>query len=189
MRESAGGLHLRWEYARDLFEAATIGRLAGHFQVLLEAIVADPARRIGELPLLTEAERDQLLVAWNATSTDYPRDLCVHQLVEAQALRTPDAVAVVCDDRHLTYAALNARANQVAHQLRTLGVGPEVLVGICLERSLDLIVGLLGILKAGGAYVPLDPSYPHGTRGVHAERYAHPRAGHAAGTPDAVAAL
>ncbi len=119
-----------------------------------------PTRRIGELPLLTEAERHQLLVAWNDTATDYPKDRCIHQLFETQARRTPDAVAVVCDDRQLTYAELNARANQLAHQLTALGVGPEVLVGICLERSLDLIVGLLGILKAGGAYVPLDPSYP-----------------------------
>ena len=154
------GLRLRWEYATDLFEASTIERMAGHFHVLLEAIVADPARRIGELPLLTEAERHQLLVAWNETAADYPRAGCIHQLFEAQVARTPDAVAVMCDDRQLTYAALNARANQVAHHLQALGVGPEVLVGLCLERSLDLVVGLLGILKAGGAYVPLDPSYP-----------------------------
>jgi aspartate racemase len=160
VRESVEGLHLRWEYASDLFEASTIVRLSGHFQVLLEAIAADPARRIGELPLLTEVERHQVLIAWNATTTDYPRDRCVHQLFEAQAARAPEAVAVVYDDRPLTYAVLNARANQVAHHLRALGVGPEVLVGICVDRSPDLIAGLLGILKAGGAYVPLDPSYP-----------------------------
>ena len=160
VRESADGLHLRWEYASDLFEASTIARMAGHFERLLEAIVADPARGVGDLPLLTQVERDQLLVAWNATATDYPSDRCVHQLVETQVARTPDAVAVVCGDQHLTYTTLNTRANQVAHQLRALGVGPEVLVGVCLERSLDLIVALLGILKAGGVYVPLDPTYP-----------------------------
>jgi amino acid adenylation domain-containing protein len=160
VRETAAGLHLRWEYASELFEAATIARMAGQFQVLLEGIVAEPDQAIGQLPLLTAAERQQQLVAWNTTGAEYPRERCVHQLVEAQAARTPDAVAVVGDDQQLTYVGLNARANQVAHRLIALGVGPEVRVGICLERSVDLLVGLLGILKAGGAYVPLDPSYP-----------------------------
>ena len=158
--ERAEGLHGHWEYATDLFDAATIERMAGHFTTLLEGIVAHPETPIGELPLLTPAERHQLLVEWNDTAVDYPRDRCIHQLFEEQAARTPDAVAVVFEDQQLTYAELNARANQLAHYLRTLGVGPDVLVGICLERSLELIVGLLGILKAGGAYVPLDPSYP-----------------------------
>ena len=115
---------------------------------------------MSELPLLTDGERRQLLVEWNDTAADYPRDQCIHQLFETQAARTPEAVAVVFEDRQLTYAELNARANQLAHYLRELGVGPEVLVGICVERSLEMVVGLLGILKAGGAYVPLDPDYP-----------------------------
>ena len=160
LQESADGLQASWEYASDLFDAATIERMAGHFQVLLEAIVANPEQRIDELPLLTAPERHQLLVQWNDTATDYPKDRCIHQLFEDQATRTPNAVAVVCEDQQLTYAHLNARANQLAHHLLALGVGPEVLVGICVERSLELIIGLLGILKAGGAYVPLDPSYP-----------------------------
>ena len=158
--ERQGQCKITIEYATDLFDAATIERLAGHFAILAAAIVDNPEQRIGELPLLTEAERHQLLVEWNDTAADYPRDRCIHQLFEAQVARTPEAVAVVFEDQQLTYAELNARANQLAHHLIALGVGPEVLVGICLERSLELIVGLLGILKAGGAYVPLDPSYP-----------------------------
>ncbi len=113
-----------------------------------------------DLPILTEAERHQLLVEWNDTQADYPQNQCTHQLFEAQVERTPEAVAVVFEDQKLTYQELNSRANQLAHYLQALGVGPEVLVGICLERSLEMVVGLLGILKAGGAYVPLDPAYP-----------------------------
>ncbi len=143
-----------------MFDAATIERMAGHFATLLEGIVAHPECAVGKLPLLTSAERHRLLVQWNDTAVDYPRDRCVHQLFEDQAARTPDAVAVVFDKEQLTYRELNARANQLAHHLIGLGVGPEALVGICLERSLELIIGLLGILKAGGAYVPLDPGYP-----------------------------
>src|SRR4029077_12003789 len=135
-------------------------RMARYFERLLEGIVADPDQRIGELPLLTAAERHQLLVECTDTATDYLRDRCIHELFEEQAARTPHAVAVVYEDRQLTYGELNARANQLAHHLIALGVGPEVLVGLCMERSLELIVGLLAILKAGGAYVPLDPSYP-----------------------------
>ena len=146
------------EYATDLFDASTIERMAGHWRVLLEGIVADPAQRISHLPLLTEAEQQQLRAQWNATA--YSRDTCVHQLFEEQVRRTPQATALVFEEQRLTYAELNARANQLAHHLRTLGVGPEVLVAIAMERSLELIVGLLGILKAGGAYVPLDSSYP-----------------------------
>ena len=111
-------------------------------------------------PPLTEAQRHQLLFAWNATQSAYPRDTCIHQLFEAQVRRTPDAVAVVFESERLTYRELNSKANQLAHYLQKLGVGPEVLVGVCLERSLEMMVGLLGILKAGGAYVPLDPAYP-----------------------------
>src|SRR4029453_10656490 len=111
------------------------------------------------LPLLTKTERQQL-VEWNDTKTDYPQDRCIHQLFEAQVERTPDAVAVVCEGQQLTYQELNRRTNQLAHHLRELGVGPEVMVAICMERSLETVIGLLGILKAGGAYVPLDPAYP-----------------------------
>ncbi len=165
MVEWDGELTASLEYNTDLFDAATVRRMAGHFQTLLQGIVAHPEQRIAELPILTEAERHQLLVEWNDTKTDYPTDKCIHELFEAQVERTPDAVAVVLpaehdEDQQLTYRELNARANQLAHYLRTLGVGPEVLVGLCVERSLEMIVGLLGILKAGGAYVPLDPSYP-----------------------------
>ncbi len=158
--QPAGALTGTIVYSTDLFDAATIERLVGHFQTLLNAIVADPDTTIGHLPLLTDAERRQLSVDWNETRRDYPRDKCVHQLFEEQAARTPDAVALVFENQRLTYNELNARSNQLAHYLRDLGVGPEMLVGICLERSLEMIVGLLGILKAGAAYVPLDPDYP-----------------------------
>ena len=158
IRETESGLQGRWEYSCDLFEAATICRMSGHFQTLLAGIVANPEQPVTKLPLLTEPEH-QLLVEWNATSSGYPPK-CLHELFEEQVERTPDAVAVVFEESRLTYRELNARANQLAHHLQGLGVEPEVLVGICAERSLDLVVGLLGILKAGGAYLPLDPSYP-----------------------------
>src|SRR6266496_5255753 len=154
------GLIGRFEYSTDLFDAATIDRMVGHWQTLLEGTVADPKHHLSELPLLTEAERHQLLVQWNATQTEYPMDRCVHQLFEAQVECTPDALVVIFEDMQLTYRELNQRANQLAHHLQQLGVGPEVLVGICVERSLEMVVGLLGILKAGGAYIPLDPNYP-----------------------------
>ncbi len=147
-------------YDTDLFDANTIARLTGHLQTLLAGIVADPNRRLSELPLLTPTEQRQVLEEWNATAAQYPQDRCVHELFEAQVERTPDAVALVLDDQHLTYRELNARANQLAHHLRELTVGPEVLVGLCAERSLEMVIGLLGILKAGGAYVPLDLGYP-----------------------------
>jgi amino acid adenylation domain-containing protein len=126
----------------------------------LEGIVANPELLLSELPLLTESERHRLLVEWNNTFADYPQDKCIHQLFEAQVEQNPDAVAVVFEDKQLTYRELNCRANKVAHYLQALGVKPEVLVGICVERSLEMVVGILGILKAGGAYVPLDPVYP-----------------------------
>ncbi|WOB66746.1 non-ribosomal peptide synthetase [Microcystis aeruginosa] len=149
-----------WEYDSDLFTAERITRMVGHFQTLLKGIVANPQQTIGELPLLTESEKQQLLVEWNQTQTSYPDHYCIHQLFEEQVKRTPEAVAVVYSEQQLTYNELNCRANQLAHYLQSLGVKPEQLVGICLERSLDMIVGLLAILKAGGAYVPLDPEYP-----------------------------
>ncbi|MBD2043266.1 non-ribosomal peptide synthetase, partial [Microcoleus sp. FACHB-672] len=148
------------KYNAELFDSDTINRLLGHFQTLLEGIVANPEQPISELPLLTPAEKQQILIEWNNTQTDYPHDKCVHQLFEAQVEHTPDAVAAVFQDKQLTYGQLNARANQLANYLRSLGVGPEVFVGICLERSLEMMVAILGILKAGGAYVPLDPAYP-----------------------------
>jgi non-ribosomal peptide synthetase component F len=158
--ETSQGLVCSFEYNADLFEAATIERMAGHFQVLLSGIAVNPEQPVYQLPLLTEPEKHQLLVEWNDTATDYPQDKCIHQLFEEQVELTPDAVAVVFESEQLTYSQLNSRANQLAHYLRDLGVGPEVLVGICVERSLEMVVGLLGILKAGGAYVPLDPNYP-----------------------------
>ena len=149
-----------WEYNTDLFDDSTIERMSGHFVTLLEDIVANPTKPILRLSLLTEAEKLQLLIKNQGILVDYSQDQCIHQLFEAQVERTPDAVAVVFENQQLTYTELNCRANQLAHYLQTLGVGPEVLVGISVERSLEMIVGLLGILKAGGAYVPLDPDYP-----------------------------
>lgn len=160
LRETEQGLTGGFEYSTDLFDEVTIGRMVRHFQTLLEGIVANPTQRLSELPLLTAAERYQLLTEWNNTYSKYPQDPCIHQLFEAQASKTPDAVAVVFADQQLTYRQLNQKANQLAHYLQTLGVKPEVLVGICVERSIEMLVGLLGILKAGGAYVPLDPAYP-----------------------------
>ncbi|MCY7283312.1 MAG: amino acid adenylation domain-containing protein [Cyanobacteria bacterium CAN_BIN43] len=160
MTETLLGLDCEWEYNTDLFDKSTIERMASHFDNLLAAIVANPHQAVSELPLLTPTERQQLLFEWNDTQTDYPQDRCIHQLFEQQVAKTPDAIAVVFERQELTYKQLNERANQLAHYLQTLGVEPEVLVGICVERSLEMVVGLLGILKAGGAYVPLDPSYP-----------------------------
>ncbi len=160
VKELAQDLHLTLEYNSDLFHAATIARMMGHFQTLLEGIVANPDQRLSDLPLLQPDEQHQLLVTWNDTQADLPSEKCIYELFEAQVERTPDAIAVVSADHQLTYAHLNRRTNQLAHHLRKLGVKPEVPVGICAERSLEMVVGILGILKAGGAYVPLDPAYP-----------------------------
>ncbi|HEX7243883.1 MAG TPA: amino acid adenylation domain-containing protein, partial [Longimicrobiaceae bacterium] len=151
---------MRLEYDAGLWDASAADRMLCHLARLLEEIVADPGRRLGELELLSAAERRQVVEEWNRTEAEYPSGLCLHQLFEAQAARTPEAVAVVFQAESLSYRALNARANRLAHHLRGLGVGPEVRVAICVERSLEMVVGLLGILKAGGAYVPLDPAYP-----------------------------
>jgi amino acid adenylation domain-containing protein len=153
-------LQCRLRYDASLFDSGTIRRMAGHYRQLLETIVAAPERKISALELLTHEERELLLRRWNDTGSDYPLDKRIHELVEAQAAQTPDAVAVVFGETQLTYSELNARANQLAHHLRRLGIGADSPVGICVERSVEMIVGLLGILKAGGAYVPLDPSYP-----------------------------
>ncbi|NEO35900.1 MAG: amino acid adenylation domain-containing protein [Moorea sp. SIOASIH] len=160
MTETEMGLVGTWEYNTDLFDGSTIKRMATHFQNLLSAIVENPQQVVSELPLLSVEERHQLLVEWNDTTSDYPKDKFIHQLVSEQVEKTPNAIAVVFDQQQLTYHQLNQRANQLAHHLQNLGVGPEVLVGICVERSIQMVVGLLGILKAGGAYVPLDPNYP-----------------------------
>jgi amino acid adenylation domain-containing protein/non-ribosomal peptide synthase protein (TIGR01720 family) len=160
MEEADDRLSGALEYNTDLFDAATMTRLLGHFETLLTGIVADPDQSIATLPLLTAAERRQLLIEWNDTQAGYPSQLCAHQLFEEQVARTPDASAVKFGETVLTYAELNGRANQLAHYLRQRAVGPETLVGICVERSIELIVGLLGVLKAGGAYVPIDPHYP-----------------------------
>jgi amino acid adenylation domain-containing protein len=160
MFETVEGLGGHIEYATALFDASTIDRFVDHFETLLEGIVAGPDRRISELPLLSVAERHQLVAEWNGTAADYPGDRCLHELFTAQAAKTPDAVAVIFEGQQLTYAELDRRSNQLAHHLRGLGIGPETVVGICVERSLEMVVGLLGILKAGGAYLPLDPSYP-----------------------------
>ncbi|MFS0516453.1 amino acid adenylation domain-containing protein [Nostoc sp. UIC 10607] len=160
MEETTAGMIGTLEYNTDLFDASTIQRMAGHLQTLLAGIVANPQQQISQLPLLTASEQQQLLVEWNSTQVDYPQDKCIHQLFEEQVERSPDAIAVVFEDQQLTYQELNQRANQLAHHLQKLGVGPEVLVGICIERSLEMVIGLLGILKAGGAYVPIDPDYP-----------------------------
>jgi amino acid adenylation domain-containing protein len=160
MEDETGRLGGSLEYSTDLFDYATIKRLLSHFHELLTRIVDNPEQRIAEIPLLTNSERHQLLVEWNSTQKGYPREKCIHELFEEQVEKTPDAVAVIFENERLTYGELNVRANQLAHYLKKQGVEAERLVGICMERSLDMIVGLLGILKAGGAYVPLDPSYP-----------------------------
>ncbi|HEY53307.1 MAG TPA: amino acid adenylation domain-containing protein, partial [Caldilineae bacterium] len=160
MLDEPDGLSGAMEYNTDLFGAATIERMLAHFQNLLSAIIADPDQPISRLPLLSEAERRYLLVEWNQTDFPYPADLCVHQLVEAQVQRTPDAVAVSDGKQTMTYAQLNARANQLAHHLRSLGVGPDALVGVLMHRTPDVVVALLGSLKSGGAYLPIDPTYP-----------------------------
>ena len=147
-------------YDEVLFEAETIPRLLGHLQTMLEALATDETRRVNELPLLSTAEREQVLYGWNQTQREYPREMCLPQMFEEQVARMPAAVAVVYEDQQVSYEELNARANQLAHHLRNLGVAPESLVGILMERSVEMVVGLLGILKAGGAYLPLEASYP-----------------------------
>jgi len=160
MAEGPAGVEAWFDYSTDLFDEATIERLAGHFRRLLEAVVTDPAQPISRLALLSDDELHDLLVTWNGASTHQPGDECIHHLFEAQAARTPDAIAVVYGDEQVTYRELDRRGNQLARHLQTRAVGPEVVVGLCLERSIDTVVAMLGILKAGGAYLPLDPAYP-----------------------------
>jgi amino acid adenylation domain-containing protein len=166
--DRADGLAGWIEYATDLFDAARIGKMAGHFLDMLEGIVSNPNEHLSRLPLLTEAEMQQLLVDWNDTQVDYPAKACIHELFEAQAQRTPEAVALAGPSLtqasgsqvSWTYAELNQRANELANYLQALGVGPGVLAAVCMERTVEMVVGLLAVLKAGGAYVPLDPAYP-----------------------------
>lgn len=160
VQETEQGLRTSWEYNTDLFDDSTILRMMNHYQGLLENLVADPRKRLLDWTYLTSEERHQILNEWNNTQSEYPKDKCIHQLFEAQVARTPDSIALIFDERRLTYSELNSQANQLAHYLRAVGVGPEVRVGLCVERSVEMIVGILGILKAGGAYVPLDPAYP-----------------------------
>ncbi|MHC5826104.1 MAG: AMP-binding protein, partial [Nostoc sp.] len=147
-------------YSTDLFDDATITRMLEHFQILLSGIVANPEQQIAQLPLLSESELHNLLVEYNNTQLDYPQDKCIHQLFESVVEQNHDAIALVFGDEELSYKELNIRSNKLGHYLKKLGVEAEVLVGLCVERSFDMVIGMLGILKAGGAYVPLDPSYP-----------------------------
>jgi amino acid adenylation domain-containing protein len=158
--DSAEGISGFVIYSTDLFDEATIARMLEHFEILLEGIVSNPEQQISNLPLLSESELDNVLVKWNDTQLDYPQDKLVHQLFENIAQQHPDAIALVAEDEQITYQELNIRSNKLAHYLTKSGVKAEVLVGLCVERSIDLVIGMLGILKAGGAYVPIDPTYP-----------------------------
>lgn len=158
--ETAGGLKGSIEYSTDLFEAETIKRMLGHYRQLLESAVANPDTPVSQLQMLTEDERHEVVQQWNETATPYEREVCLHELFERQAALQPEAVAVRFEQEQLTYGELNRRANQLAHYLRKQGVGAETFVGICVERSIEMVVAALGVLKAGGAYVPLDPAYP-----------------------------
>ena len=149
-----------FNYDPDLFDASTIERMTAHFRILLESAASDPSIPISRMPLLSAVERHQLMVEWNDTSVAYPTDVPLHKFIEEQVKKTPDAVAVVYESNQLTYEQLNRRANQLAHHLKKRGVGPDVLVAVCAERSLELVIALLAILKADGAYVPFDPEYP-----------------------------
>src|ERR1051325_1237905 len=158
--EGPDGLTGYLEYSTDIFDTPTIERMLGHLETLLAAVVPHPERRISDLPILTPAEQRQLLVEWTDTQIDYQEEQSIHELFEAQVKRTPDADSVIFGDERVSYAELNRRANRLAHRVWALGVGPEVMVAIYMERSIDLVSSILGVLKAGGAYVPLDPAYP-----------------------------
>ncbi len=160
MAELDGALTGSLQYNTDLFEAESMARLQDHFVTMLEGIVAHPERQLSSLPLLTAAEEQQLISDWNQTQAAYPSHKTIHQLFEAQVSRTPEATALTRHHERISFRELNKQANHLAHRLRSMGVGPEVPVGICLPRSIQMVVALLGVLKAGGAYVPLDPAYP-----------------------------
>lgn len=156
----AGGLVADWEFRTDLFDRETIDRIHARLRVLLEGILAHPDESISRLPVLPAAERDLILREWNRTQTEYPATSCVHDLFTEQAARTPDSLAARCGGAEITYGELERRSNQLAHYLQSLGVGPEARVALCVERSIDFVIGFLAVMKAGGAYVPLDPAYP-----------------------------
>ena len=158
--ETPEGLRLSLEYCVDLFDEATVAGMLEHFRVLLEAALAEPERPVGELALLVGGERDRVVESWNATAREYALARCVHELVSEQVRRTPEALAVEYAGEQLTYRQLEARADQLAHYLRGLGVGPDVVVAVCAERSIEMVIALLAVLKAGGAYMPIDPAYP-----------------------------
>ncbi len=158
--EVKGELRGKFVYNAELFDAATIARMAGHVKTLLHRIIANPNASLSTFSLLPDKEWQQIVQEWNDTDAPYPHESCIHELFEAQVERTPDAVAVVYREQQLTYRELHEKANQTAHYVRKVGVQPEVLVGVCLERSLEMVIGILGVLKAGGAYLPLDPAYP-----------------------------
>ena len=158
--ESKEGLKGTVAYNQELFEAQTIKRLIGHFENLLSSVVENPHSKVNQLQILSQVESHQIVTQWNNTAIDYPKDKCIHQLFEQQARLTPDAIAVIFEHQQHTYQELDNRANQLANYLQTLGVKPDKKVGICINRCLEMVVGILGILKAGGAYIPLDPAYP-----------------------------
>ena len=158
--EAGAELAVRMSYDRSQLAGDTVAQLAAHFEHLLMALIADPQAALGELSMLSDAERQHVLRDWNATEAEFPSEACIQSLIEAQVELTPDAPALVFAGEELSYAEVNRRANQLAHKLRELGVGPDALVGISVERSLEMVIGLVAIIKAGGAYVPLDPDYP-----------------------------
>ena len=160
LEDRADGLAAWFEYSTDLFDETTIKRMLGQYQRLLEAVVKTPDARIADLPLLDDAERKLVVSDWNQTAVSFPANATLISLFEAQVARKSEAIALSCGDENISYAELNARANQLGAFLRDNGVGPEQLVGVCMDRSIDMVVALYGILKAGGAYVPLDPEYP-----------------------------
>ncbi len=156
--EEAGGLALTMEYSSDLFEPDTVDRMLDHFRTLLAAAADQPDTPVDALPMLSPGERRRVVEEWNQTEADYPRDRCLHELIDDQAARTPDAPALICEGDELTYAELQARADRLAGRLRTLGVVPDSLVGLCLERSVEMVVGLLAVLKAGAPTSRSTPS-------------------------------
>ncbi|HEY8780359.1 MAG TPA: amino acid adenylation domain-containing protein [Mucilaginibacter sp.] len=160
VEETTQGLNGMWKYNSELFQANTINRLAKHFEVLLEDVISNPLQTISQLHVLTDKEHRQLTLEWNSSKINYPADRCIHELFEEQARKTPEAVALIFENKKLTYKELNDHSNQLAHYLKSKGVKQETLVPICVGRSLEMIIGTLGILKAGGAYVPIDPGYP-----------------------------
>jgi non-ribosomal peptide synthetase component F len=160
MTEGRDGVSGSLEYSLDLYKGETVRRMARHYERVIAEVVRDAKRRIGEIELLSDGERRQILEEWNETEREYGETRLAHEMIAAQAARSPEAVALVCGEIAVSYGELNERADRLARYLRRLGAGPEVVIGVCLERSVEMIVGLLAILKAGSAYVPLDPGYP-----------------------------